>query len=342
MPSPERMYTMRFVTERNLPLFFAAAVALFIRCGIDKNPSAPSEYPVSGENHLLWEISGNAMSAPSYLFGTIHLICPSDLFDQSTFVALFRRVDQLILEVDVTDSAQMSAFDSIAYLPPGRTLSSYYSPEEAAVIDSFFVSMFGVPITELDSFHPYLLSSLILMTLPPCYNVVSYEEVCISQFFSYSPSGIVVGLETAQFQLDMMELDSFQMHADDLYGMVQTYDEGALAYEYMLQLYRAQKVDSLYMLSVFGDPGTAAAMLDDRNAAWMTRIPGLIANRPSFIAVGSAHLGGPNGLLELLSATGYRLTPVQLTGGLSKKTTVRENPGFRRMADIINRITVKG
>jgi uncharacterized protein YbaP (TraB family) len=29
-------------------------------------------------NTLLWEISGNGLKKPSYLFGTIHLICSGD------------------------------------------------------------------------------------------------------------------------------------------------------------------------------------------------------------------------------------------------------------------------
>jgi len=31
------------------------------------------------ENSLLWEISGNKLEKPSYLYGTIHLICDSSL-----------------------------------------------------------------------------------------------------------------------------------------------------------------------------------------------------------------------------------------------------------------------
>ena len=31
------------------------------------------------DNTLLWEISGNGLSAPSYLFGTFHLLCKEDI-----------------------------------------------------------------------------------------------------------------------------------------------------------------------------------------------------------------------------------------------------------------------
>lgn len=32
------------------------------------------------ENSLLWEVSGNGLSKPSYVYGTIHGICPTDYF----------------------------------------------------------------------------------------------------------------------------------------------------------------------------------------------------------------------------------------------------------------------
>ena len=38
------------------------------------------EAGVPNENSLLWEVSGNGLSKPSYLYGTIHMICGNDYF----------------------------------------------------------------------------------------------------------------------------------------------------------------------------------------------------------------------------------------------------------------------
>jgi uncharacterized protein len=32
----------------------------------------------NSENTLLWKISGNGLKKPSYLFGTIHMLCEDD------------------------------------------------------------------------------------------------------------------------------------------------------------------------------------------------------------------------------------------------------------------------
>ncbi|MBA2334195.1 MAG: TraB/GumN family protein [Blastocatellia bacterium] len=34
--------------------------------------------------------------------------------------------------------------------------------------------------------------------------------------------------------------------------------------------------------------------------------------KPTFIAVGAGHLGGKNGVIRLLRARGYKLTPIKL------------------------------
>ncbi|MCA6473216.1 MAG: TraB/GumN family protein, partial [Chitinophagaceae bacterium] len=40
--------------------------------------SVPSPAQEKKNNALLWEISGNGLTQPSYLFGTIHMICKED------------------------------------------------------------------------------------------------------------------------------------------------------------------------------------------------------------------------------------------------------------------------
>jgi uncharacterized protein YbaP (TraB family) len=52
--------------------------------------------------------------------------------------------------------------------------------------------------------------------------------------------------------------------------------------------------------------------IDQRNKNWIPVIEKTIAVTPSFIAVGGGHLGGANGVVNLLRAKGYKLTPIKL------------------------------
>ena len=52
-------------------------------------------------------------------------------------------------------------------------------------------------------------------------------------------------------------------------------------------------------------------LITGRNKAWMKKIPALIAEKPTLIAVGAAHLVGEEGLISLLKAQGYTVEGVK-------------------------------
>ena len=50
-----------------------------------------------------------------------------------------------------------------------------------------------------------------------------------------------------------------------------------------------------------------------RNEEWLPKIEKMIKEQPTFIAIGISHLEEERGLLHLLRAKGYTLTPVAVT-----------------------------
>ena len=49
-------------------------------------------------------------------------------------------------------------------------------------------------------------------------------------------------------------------------------------------------------------------LLIERNRTWLPKIEALFARpRPAFVVVGAAHLVGPDGLLQMLKAKGYKV-----------------------------------
>jgi uncharacterized protein YbaP (TraB family) len=54
-------------------------------------------------NTLLWEISGNGLQQPSYLFGTIHMICKEDFFISEIVKQKFNSSKRVYLELDMDD-----------------------------------------------------------------------------------------------------------------------------------------------------------------------------------------------------------------------------------------------
>ena len=57
-------------------------------------------------------------------------------------------------------------------------------------------------------------------------------------------------------------------------------------------------------------PEEEAALIYDRNADWVTKMPSLMASKPTLFAVGAAHLPGEKGVLHLLRQAGYTVEGV--------------------------------
>ena len=58
-------------------------------------------------------------------------------------------------------------------------------------------------------------------------------------------------------------------------------------------------------------PEFMKALLDQRNADWLTKLPEILKNGTTFVAVGALHLPGQNGIIEGLKRLGYTVTPVR-------------------------------
>jgi uncharacterized protein YbaP (TraB family) len=59
------------------------------------------------EKSLLWQISGNGLEKPSYLFGTIHMLCKEDAVLSDSLMAAIENTERVYLEVDMDNIFEM-------------------------------------------------------------------------------------------------------------------------------------------------------------------------------------------------------------------------------------------
>ena len=58
-------------------------------------------------NTLLWQISGNGLKKPSYIFGTMHLLCADDARLSDNLKKAIAQTDQIYFELDLHDMNEM-------------------------------------------------------------------------------------------------------------------------------------------------------------------------------------------------------------------------------------------
>ena len=225
---------------------------------------------------LLWEISGNGLEQPSYLFGTFHSN-DNEIFDfpDSLYVVL-NQAEAIVLETDITelmDEADViknysSVYDStgLDWIMPERnsneiTYTSYGSDEGRPQ----FIDLYFKQVADNCGKKFYPLESL-------------QDQMKI---------GLSPELKESPVKLDRRPTKE---------QMKQLYLEGNAK-----ELHDITKQSTINFVNLYEE------LITDRNEVMVKGIDTLIRDQQVFCAVGAAHLLGEEGIVPLLREEGYKL-----------------------------------
>lgn len=263
------------------------------------------------ENALLWKISGNGLTKPSYLFGTLHILCDATL-DKNTTNAL-DATQQLYLELDMDDPSLQASMMGGMMMKDGKTMSSLTSPEDFKIVDEFLTKQTGYSAKMLNTMVPQFVSVMLMPKMLDC-PVQSIEGKLMEATKAQGEE--VRGLETVEVQLAAFDAIPYE---DQMKELVRTAKDNMAGdkqkYMRMLALYKNKDLNGLmaYMHEeenrMYSDH--ADVMLDNRNASWIPVMEAAAKEKPTFFGVGAAHLGGPKGVIALLRKKGYKVEAVQ-------------------------------
>lgn len=273
---------------------------------------------------LLWKVSGNGLTQPSYLFGTHHLIPITFLDSVSGIHDAFENTEQAVGELDMGNMSQMQMkIMGESTMPAGITFDSFLSATDVTLLDSILTRLMGVGLGQLGTLKPALLSNLISVTLYQQYYPSLSSGKSLDQYFqeeALKRNRPVIGLESTEDQIHvLLNSQTLDRQAELLICMVK---HPELLKEQMDKLqvaYHAQDIKALlelYEEEMPDDPCPSTEeeknlLNRDRNRKWLEKLPAMMADKPSFIAVGCLHLPGKDGLIEGLRKLGYRVEAVK-------------------------------
>ena len=89
------------------------------------------------------------------------------------------------------------------------------------------------------------------------------------------------------------------------------------SFKEMMQMYVNQDINKMVssMSEEEGISGYEDILLYNRNRNWIPVMAEKMKSANTFFAVGAGHLGGKDGVLDLLSKEGYKLTPLSVNKG---------------------------
>ena len=260
---------------------------------------------VLAQSSLLYQVSGNDLAQPSYLFGTIHLMCPDDIRISETLKEKLTNSEQLVLELDMDEPNIMQTMQQKMMLPEGKTIRDMMSEADYQLLSQFFQDSLKMPIQAVERFSPIALYSVLAMQMLPC-QPGSYEASLMQ--LAQENEQEVIGLETIDEQMAAFNRISEEEQVNYLTEVIEEYDESRREFEQLIEAYQSQNADELYQLSqesMEDAEGMIQHLLVDRNEAWVPKMAEMMQEQPTFFAVGAGHLGGEQGVLKLLEEAGY-------------------------------------
>lgn len=289
-----------------------AAVLLLTAFGAHAQKKPAATAAPATANSLLWEVSGKGLSAPSYVFGTMHMICPADMQLGEPLKQAVRNSRQVVMELDMDDPSMGQQMQAGMLMQGGQTLQQLLSADDYARFGAYLQTKAGLPVDKVGAIKPFMLGSMLLPAVLGC-QPASYETTLVQM--AQEQKKEVLGLETVQDQLGLFDKIPYAEQSKMLADMVNKEAEMKQEMQQLLGLYKAQRIEALHELSVkslFGFTKYNDLLLDARNQRWIASMEKLAAAQPTFFAVGAAHLGGPKGVLALLRQQGYQVRPVTL------------------------------
>jgi uncharacterized protein YbaP (TraB family) len=261
---------------------------------------------------LLWRISGKQMSRPSYLFGTMHVLCTKDAQLSDSLKAAIAGCDEIYFEINLSDMAGMLNSMKFMRMNDSKKLSDLLNPDEYARVKDYFAKHASMlPFSLLERFKPMLISGLVEEQALDCETTDGMELMIMKEAKHNKP---VNGLETAEFQAGLFDSIPYETQAKELVNYIDSSEENKEMTRQLVDLYNHQDLDGIDELSRKEDGGMSGYMdllLYARNRKWAKNLDTLLGKKSLLIAVGAAHLPGTGGVIDLLRKEGYTVDPVK-------------------------------
>ena len=270
----------------------------------------------SPERHFLWEVS--SLTNTVYLYGTVHA-GKLDWYPLPEAVEkAFEESKVLVVEADITDTAAMAKTAPAMKLKPPETLKGQVPADDYAAFVKL-LPRYGMTESAVQDMKPFMAVSVLVFGewarsgYLPQYGIDAY---LIQK--ARATKKRVVEIEGIAAQAELMDSLTPDEGRKLFKGTVAALDSGLTGEQINGMVAAWQAGDPRRMLSIarkYNDIVPGAAEFEEkfiwsRHDAMVRKIEGYLSDSRErhFVAVGSLHLAGERGLVEMLAKRGYVVT----------------------------------
>ena len=281
-------------------------------CKIDAQTFSNISKTDTFSNTLLWQISGNGLAKPSYLFGTFHLLCKEDIHFSETLKQAVAGSREVYLELDLDDPATLMGGLMLMNMKGGKKLKDLYTEADYKRVANFFKDSLNTPIGLFQQMKPEFLVALLYPKMMPCQTSASVEESIMQ--LAKAGGKQIKGLETMAFQASIFDSIPYEKQAEELLHSIDSMEQSKIYFGLMLDAYKTQRLDKIETIindPAYGETENQDVLLDNRNKNWVGQLKEIMKKGSIFTAVGAGHLVGKNGLVSLLRAEGFTVKGIE-------------------------------
>lgn len=273
---------------------------------------------------LLWEISGNGLAKPSYLFGTMHVSNKLAFHLADSFFYAIKSVNVVALETNPAnwqeEYSKPNIFDQGSY---GNAEDNPYKltdiPNDYLHKNSFEIKTYENDIKLALATEPAMINGMLYRTYN--YRADFEEDTYLDMYIFQTGSKLgkkLTGVEDFE-QSEKLVAEAFKDAAKEKsaknYEKDYSYEDYVRNPYTIEDAYRKGDLDLLDSLEMkqFNSKAFLEKFLFKRNEIQANSIDSIIKSNTSlFAGVGCAHLPGKRGVIELLRNMGYKLRPVKM------------------------------
>ncbi len=280
---------------------------------------------------LLWKISGNGLSKPSYIIGTYHLAPVSFVDSIPGLNEAMNSSEQVYGEIimdEMKTPENLAKIQNIMMLPEGKTIDKIFSAEEMTHINSLLNDILGVDMTnpilaqQFGKMSPQALTTQLTILMYLKKNPKFNPNQSIDEYFQdkAKEQGKPVGaLETIDFQMNVLyKGKSEEREKELLLCLADNKDTYEKMTDNITKAYFAQDLKAVNDAmeeklnnSCDATPEERNELVYNRNTDWVKKMPEIMKKKSTLFAVGAGHLPGEKGVLELLKKAGYKVESVK-------------------------------
>ena len=275
----------------------------------------PKKYP-----SLFWEITGNGLSRPSYLFGTMHVSSKLVFHLPDSFYLAIKNVDVVALETNPESWQEDLVKYDIDDNSYRRQLPYFWNnfkqmPDDYLNIRTFQFGRYEKQIEAALYSRPSTINNLLYRNYSDYSS--DFEENTYLDMYIYQVGKKmrkqVAGVEKYDESMKLM-MEAYRDAAKEKNRKQRSYDSDEnYSADKLQEAYRAGNLDlldSINRLNSFSD-AFDEKFLYSRNLLQANSIDSILkAKSALFVGVGAAHLPGNRGVIEILRRMGYKLRPI--------------------------------